>query len=91
MEKARKPGDEEPMTETLEIQVSSRALLDRTPSTPAGEGALEDEASGEHTELLIVEGQIMGPKTSEETCQDIQKSNEEICLKIENALNNKPR
>jgi hypothetical protein len=53
--------------------------------------ALEPEASDQHTELVIVEGQFKQPVGLEETKHEIQQSNEKICLKIEHTLGQKGR
>ena len=91
VEKSRRTGDyipeDEPTSERLDIQVKSSTVLPRR--RPAQ--ALEPEGGDQHTELVIVEGQIQQPATLRETENEIQQSNEKICLKIEHALGHKGR
>ncbi len=91
VEKSRRTGDyipkDEPTSERLDIQVKSSIVLPRRRPTQA----LEPEGRDQHTELVIVEGQIQQPATLRETENEIQQSNEKICLKIEHALGHKGR
>ena len=91
VEKSRRTGDyipeDEPTSERLDIQVKSSTVLPRRRPTQA----LEPEGGDQHTELVIVEGQIQQPATLRETENEIQQSNEKICLKIEHALGHKGR
>lgn len=89
-QKTRRTGDYFPdgqmASEKLEIQVRSRSVL--TGTMPATSRALEPDGSGKHTELVIVEGEVLSQPEPEE---EIKRANEEICLKIENALGHKGR
>lgn len=71
--------DDEPMTERLDIQVKSSAVL------PRGRFKLTQDLTekDQNTELVVVEGQ--------ETRNEIQHANEKICLKIEHTLGHKGR
>lgn len=93
--KSRRTGDYfpdyTPSTENLEIQVKSRTALDEKISAGLPSQAIEPPGSDKHTELVIVEGRIMQPGLLKETEKDIHRSNEEICIKIENALGHEGR
>lgn len=91
-QKARRTGDYFPdgqmASEKLEIQVRSRSVL--TGKIPATSRALEPGGSGKHTELVVVEGDVV-TQPEPETENEIERANEEICLKIENALGHEGR
>ena len=86
--KSRKTGDYTPEddleTERLDIQVRSSTVLPRDRPAQARDSEGSDQ-------MVIVEGQIEQPMSSNETKNEIQQSNEKICLKIEHALGHKGR
>ena len=89
--KSRKTGDYTPEddldTERLDVQVWSSTVLPRGRPAPSR----DPEGNVQHTEIVIVDGQVRQPMPSNDTKNEIQQSNEKICLKIEHALGQKGR